>query len=308
MAIAFRGSATGSVIDGGTLSVTLSGISGLAEGDIVFVSVAITDTINATPDGWLELDAGAHYAVYYKIMGETPDTSVSFGDTGGSTDSGAAVAMAFSGAEFNSNWDISSSVSPNAPDPPSVTPASDNNCILVFGISYLEATVDTSVGTITNYSTPVVARGNDSIDSQVAAAYRILSGGSGVAQDPAAFSGWATTDDSVAFSIALEPSVAAVDFDASPAIAAVTSSASFDFGTSIVCSATLGNVSLSATAARGTSFSASPTIPAVTLASGFTGRAIFQRVAGRSSKIDLNTFSSAASVRGRSSLKSVTIQ
>lgn len=212
MAITFVGSATGSVIDSGTVTIDLTAIAGLAENDIVVVFGQSSSGTPATPSGWTtiyNLTARAN-GIFYKIMSGSPDTSVSLWDVGaGFGHSGTGIAMAFRGVDTSTPLDVAyqraNITSPDAPDPPSITPTSDNCCIVVFGG---DIALDGSVGTITDYSVPVTITSDDDNDATCAVAYRILTGGAGVAEDPGAFSTWATTFATAA-TLALRPAAAA---------------------------------------------------------------------------------------------------
>lgn len=223
MTIAFRGSATGSVIDGGVLSINLTGIAGLAQNDVVVIFALSTSGTAANPSGWTSLQVfndggGAHISTAYKIMGASPDTSVTYWDTGSTSNSGCAVALAFSGVDTTTPIDVTTTVlndvtgSAAAPNPPAITPTSANCAIVIFGGETNPfGGVDASRGTVASYSTPVNATSTDSASAGVSGAYRILTGGAGSAENPAAFSTWATASFSLSATIALRPTAAIVE-------------------------------------------------------------------------------------------------
>lgn len=219
MAIAFRGSAVGSVIDGGTVSVDLTGISGLAQNDIVCVFTISSAGTLATPGVWVPIQSdtnvnGTAYqaGAWYKIMGASPDTSVSFWDTGGTGDSGSAVALAFSGVDTTTPMDATATEAegnnlPGGAGCPAIVPAS-NDCMIVIFMG--AATLDSTIGTITNYTqpTPHTTTSNDTSDTTCEGAYRLLSGGASVSEDPGAWSLWGGAGASYGVTIALRPAVA----------------------------------------------------------------------------------------------------
>lgn len=220
MAIAFRGSAAGTVIDGGTVSIDLTTIAGLAQNDVVCVFAVSSAGTLATPGVWVPIqsdtnvNAGTGQAgAWYKVMGAVPDTSVSFWDTGGTGDSGTALAFAFSGVDTSTPMDATATEAegnhlPGGAGCPAIVPASDNCAIVIF-IS--GSVVDASPGTVTNYThpTPNVSTSNDTSDTTCAGAYRLLTGGAGVSEDPGAWSGFGGAGASYGVTIALRPLVAA---------------------------------------------------------------------------------------------------
>lgn len=206
MAISLRGTATGTVIDGGTVSVTLSGISGLAEGDVVVLCGQSSGGNVAGISGWTPATTATSLGqVFYKVMGASPDSSVTLWDSGTTSDAGAAVALAFSGVDTANVLDVSSPtpVSANnaAADPPAITPATDNACIVVFCNARTgSSAADTAIGNISGYTTSVTAYGNDTNDAFVAAFYNILTGGAGVSQNPATPDAWSPPGSSACIS------------------------------------------------------------------------------------------------------------
>lgn len=95
-----------------------------------------------------------------------------------------------------------------AGNPPAVTPTVDN-CIIGFitaGDVY-----DATPGTVSNYTLPTnyLAAENDTFPYGVmtACGYRILSGGAGVEENPAAFSSWASGNKFAAVTFAIKPSL-----------------------------------------------------------------------------------------------------
>lgn len=212
--ITFIAAATpASVTNGGTATVDLTTIAGLAQDDIVLGFCFSTGGTRANPSGWTEIQSDTNVGAgsgqvqcSYKIMGASPDTSVSFWDSGTTADSTAALAFAFRGVNTASPINTSAETETGAgnnPDPPSVTPGVDNCCIVIFACGF---GLDTSVGTVTNYTHPTndTITANDNNDSTVAGAYRILTGGSGVPEDPGSWNSWANMAN-WSVTIALEP-------------------------------------------------------------------------------------------------------
>jgi hypothetical protein len=79
--------------------------------------------------------------------------------------------------------------------------------IVIFSGEYdSDGATDQTPGTVTSYSTPVT-RYHDTggTDAIIASAYRLLSGGAGVGENPAAFSAWAPGGADGSMTIALRP-------------------------------------------------------------------------------------------------------
>lgn len=219
MAIAFRGSAVGSVIDGGTVSIDLTTISGLAQNDVVCVFAISSAGTLADPSGWtlIQSDTNVNGTAYqagawYKVMGAVPDTSVSFWDTGGTGDSGSAVALAFSGVDTTTPMDatateVEGSNLAATVGCPAIVPAS-NDCMIVILMG--SSTNDATIGTVTNYThpSPYTATTNDASDTTSGGGYRLLSGGAGASEDPGTWSNWGASGTTYGVTIALRPAAA----------------------------------------------------------------------------------------------------
>ncbi len=210
MAITFVAAATPvSVINGGTCTIDLTTITGLAAGDIVIFAACATGADASIPGGWTNIFTGSGGAVNrrlafgYKFMGGSPDTSVTFWDTGGSTESGTAVAWAMRGVDTSTPLDgvtptsiESASAVPNCP---SIVPSS-NDCAVI--IAAYNLVIDASIGTVTNYTTTgLTTTSDDSTDTTICGGYRILSGGAGGTEDPAAWSTWTAASYSAATAV-----------------------------------------------------------------------------------------------------------
>lgn len=126
MAIAIRGAAVSTAVRGnsGDVTVDLTGITGLAQNDIVLVGHLIGSTSDesanltiVTGTGWTEGHVANAYGsstqrtslgLHYKFMGATPDTSITLKNTTGGTDGGGyGIAMAFSGVDTGTPFDVS---------------------------------------------------------------------------------------------------------------------------------------------------------------------------------------------------------
>lgn len=210
MAITFVGSATGTALNGLDATITLP--AGMQQNDIVLLGCCNGGNPGPNlPTGYTNIVASGTGTLLYrfcrKFMGASPDSTVLVTGTGSATDACSGVAMVFRGVDTTTPLDVTpvtdGTVS-GAPDAPSITPVTANCAIAIFGTS---ASNDTTPGTVTNYTSPSpsTAAANDTNPVTTAGAYRILSGGASVAQDPPAWSTW-TSAKWVAESIALRPS------------------------------------------------------------------------------------------------------
>lgn len=114
MAITFVAGAIANATNGGDVAVDLTDITGLAEDDLVVLIYGIGDSDGtdfdmgiASGSGWTEqadLFGGANareanFGVYTKVMGATPDTTVTVDGQGGTNAAVAAVAIGFRGVD-----------------------------------------------------------------------------------------------------------------------------------------------------------------------------------------------------------------
>lgn len=218
MAITFIGSTSGTAINGGNVTLTLSGISGIATGDLVYIASGtfgragnegrIGNALGFTADR--DVTNTIRLRTAYKIYNSGTDGTCTVEGSTNAADGMTAVAFVFRGTNAGTfALDVTSTTATGSstnPDPPSITPTDANCCIIAGAVS---AVVDATPGTITNYTEPTtfVNTASDTNNSTTAMAYRILSGGAGAAENPAAFSSWSTAAW-VSFSVALRPSVA----------------------------------------------------------------------------------------------------
>lgn len=212
--ITFLNSITGHDETGSNITLSLAGM-GLAANDVVVLLQGDGGQHDSSaPSGYTELDNrnnGGNDSIWvgYKRMTGSPDSSVVC--VGNSNDGAgfAAIAMGFRGVNATTAIDVTTTVSSSGasvPNPAAITPVTNGCCIVVLA-SARNITPDASIGTITNYSTPInVGSEASSFDSvTLGACYRILVGGAGVSEDPAAFSSWASAGNFTA-TVALRPS------------------------------------------------------------------------------------------------------
>jgi len=148
-------SIVGTASASGANSVSLTGITGLAEGDLVLVCITSdesTENTTITSSGWTAISdnvfsASINTTIAYKVMGATVDTSI-----GITSVVDAITVIAMSDVEYLSGASTTSSFGTSI-DPPSVTVASDDSIVLVL------AAIDDDNSTIssppTGYTTAV---------------------------------------------------------------------------------------------------------------------------------------------------------
>jgi hypothetical protein len=205
MAKAFVGRTSGSAINGGNVTLTLnSGLTGgsgsaVAEGDLVIVGGAVPSGASGTPGwpgDWTVINNGSNSAgngrlfTALKKMGPTPDTSVTFTGDGSGTSSVAAFAHVISGADYDDTVSPTTATgSSTDPNPAAITPDENNSAVVALAFSRVN---ETAVTAPTNYNDLTFALGgSDTNDVSLAGAWRD-GRSSGVSEDPAAFTAWAT--------------------------------------------------------------------------------------------------------------------
>lgn len=174
-------------------TLSLTGITGLQEGDLVIVArTSDTSEEVVTSTGWTTIiyarPNSIGTTVAYKVMGATPDTSVSFADQA------ALSAVAFRGVEYTSVSTVVS-VSSATVDPNSVTATDDNSVVVVF--SGLDDDNNSSISSApTGYTVGATGNGNGSN------AFMYKTGVSTGTEDPSSLT-WSTPDALDAYTILL---------------------------------------------------------------------------------------------------------
>lgn len=223
MAISFVGGKTSGSNTGWTTSLTdLTGGSGSAPaaGDVVviyyggnevasgFGVTGYTEILETSYDNSTSTD-DLSLGVYYKVMGGTPDTDVSFSGMTG-PDEELAVIMVFRGVDPNNPIDAtltSAFGTGSQPNPPSITPATTGAWIVAGG-----AVASDNTGTPTLSSSELsgftqVFGDNGNSDLQVGAGYYAWTSG---AFDPAAITNSRGTSSDyswIAATLALRPKI-----------------------------------------------------------------------------------------------------
>lgn len=164
-------------INGGSTTIDLTPL-GLKENDLVMYSVAVARDGTGEPDitttGYTNIvdkllsddTEDALISVWYKFMGSTPDTSVVSPATGDNGDSVVANVRVYRNVNTTNPIDVTTTtavrINSLIPQPPSITTATDNTKVVVYGAGAGTASFDFSL----NGSNPIsrTSAGNDNSD------------------------------------------------------------------------------------------------------------------------------------------------
>jgi len=165
----------------------------LQANDLVLAAMACGAGLSApTTSGYTGLyTSGLRLGLYWKLMGTTPDQSVSFP---GTINSGTVVAaLGYRGIDPAIIFDVAltSVATSGSPNAPAITPATDDCYIAIFAGSN---GLDASVGNVTNYVGIQNSADGATADATIAAFTTKLSGGAGASHDPPAWDAWASTN------------------------------------------------------------------------------------------------------------------
>lgn len=207
-------------------SLTGGSDSAPAAGDLVVVTVVVgsaggNPTLDVvTPTGYTPLTqlnrnpttADTSLQVSYKIMGGTPDTSVTIPGTTNNAWAEAYSIQVFRGVDSTTPMDVTptsatGSGTNNRPDPPSITPATAGAWVVICGGG--AAGTGASYTAPTNFTTDfLTANGADSTDATVGSGY--WTGWTSGAVNPAAYGGGSVNaaNSWCAYSLVLRPATA----------------------------------------------------------------------------------------------------
>jgi hypothetical protein len=156
MGISFVGSAEGSQINGGDITLTLPA---MVQNDLVIVAYAIGDNdavdfnMAMVTSGYTEVadlfsndDVEAHLGVFWKVMGATPDTTAQVDGLGGTDAAVAAVTMVFRGVDPVTPMDVTpvtaTGLNTIHPDPPSINHNNPPGVWTVLAVSSVKVSGD----------------------------------------------------------------------------------------------------------------------------------------------------------------------
>lgn len=232
-------SATGT---GATYNVSLTGLTGgigssATSGDLVIVVTGWASAADGNPAvttaGYTEVydlygndTRDANLSVNWKIMGGTPDTSVTVSGFNNAANGGATVVHVWRGADQTTPMDVSpptGAASNNSalPDSPAITPVTSGAYVLTVGLG-TGAAAPTVFTEPSGYGNVVSAAGAGSTMGAVAVIASISWPGGAV--DPGAWTGTTGTSDSrAAGTLALRPAVDSLSVTTNSAVAASAS-------------------------------------------------------------------------------------
>jgi len=222
-AISYVGGATIGTSGVSTVNLSLTALTGGSgsvpqPGDVVFILNTIGGTTDlnlgvTAPTGYTELfdlygndTYDVNFSLSYKVMGSTPDTSVTCTGTTGAT-AVTCLAYVWRGVDTSTPLDVTSTSATGIdlaiPDAPAITPVTQGAMVLAFGGS---SGYDTAVTVPTGYSNGVHIAGTDTTNDAVSTAAAKLWSGSG-AENPAVWGGWTTSTNNtwIAATVALRP-------------------------------------------------------------------------------------------------------
>lgn len=200
MAISIIGAVNATAVDGGNATIDISSLSPQTDDLVVIASGTamrsgnegrIGNALSYTQDS--NLASGQRLRTAYKKY-VSSETSITVEGSGNAYDALVAVAIVLRGQDTTTPIDVTSTATggnSTNPDCPSITPSSNDCCILAIANSVVS---DTSVTAPTNYTKPTNGSINavDTNSYTLAIAYRLLSGGAGAAENPANFTAWST--------------------------------------------------------------------------------------------------------------------
>ena len=208
----------GDVTSGGTNPS--DSLTGLAEGDVVYAILSSSENSDVTASlamissGYTKLATGygddpsyrTSAGVFRKVMGATPDTTITSDGLATSSRSDAMTFFAFRGVDATTPEDATTIVvesdSSNTPDPGSITTVTDNAWVLAGGCASLQDS-DTTGGP-SGYSN-FTENGGGGITAYTLAGGATKLVATAGAEDPGAFGYTNYNEASVGFTIAIRP-------------------------------------------------------------------------------------------------------
>ncbi len=195
----------------GSTSMTFTLPASMQQGDICIVLVGSDTTQPDLPSGWTDFSAitygGGYQRTIYKVMGSTPDSTVSL--TNLSSSGATAVAIAIRGYVGTPSITTATGLTTGMPNPPSVTTTLNNSLVIALG-----AIDDDAVATVTapsGYSNLVQEDSTGRTGMTTMLATKVVS--TAGSEDPAAFGG-SGSDDWYSATIVVAPG-SEINFDVS---------------------------------------------------------------------------------------------
>jgi hypothetical protein len=187
---------------GSVATATLTLPAGLQQGDLVLLVQGSDDGTPTTPSGWTQIvagrdGAGVGYGLAYKLMGATPDSSVTVINAGNAP----SIAVAYRGVDQTTPVEVTSTLTAtvSTPTPTAITPLTDGS--EVVGVGWIDDDNVNPVTAPTGFDTSTLAfQPGSTAGFTVMSASRMWPASE---LTPGAFGGG--TDDTEAISIALKP-------------------------------------------------------------------------------------------------------
>lgn len=218
MAISLVGTSTPVGANANTSTLTLTIAAGVAQNDLALCQYGSNDAGNlqTTSSGWTTSTQTARGNLkaryFYKVQGSTPDSTIDFSiSTGGGGNAHGATGYVFRDVDTSTPIDVTATTAnaaSGAPDPPSITPVTDNSLTIAFGIGGIS---DSSVTAPSGF-------GDNTLKAQtlltVAMAVRSTPVSPAAANNPGAWTSWSSAVWA-SMSISLRPAVASGSGDGS---------------------------------------------------------------------------------------------
>jgi hypothetical protein len=197
--------------NGGNVTLTFSNLvdasgaaASLQQNDIIIAAFAHSSTSDAAmtaPSGWTEIleDYGngttydANIIVCYKVMGASPDASVTFTGPGGASFGTIGAAAAFRGVDPTTPLDVSAvgdrGTGTSVPNPPAITPTTSGAWPVAVGAGSAAAGAAYTVGTNLSSTTNHFRSLNHAETNDIAIGMGFATNWSSGAHDPGAWGG-----------------------------------------------------------------------------------------------------------------------
>jgi len=186
------GALTGAINNGG--SVTLTFPAGVLQNDVVYVCSGIDGTPTIATSGYTPINnvtSGTQQTwVWRKIMGVTPDTSVTINGTGQPQDAHTVVALILRGVETSQPEDAASTTASGSstnPDNPAITTVFNRAWVLTFASSRV---LDSAITAPSGYINQTDITQTDTNPSTTAVATKEVNPAG--TENPASWTDWAS--------------------------------------------------------------------------------------------------------------------
>lgn len=189
------GVSASSVLNGGDMAITFA--TAPVANDVVYLwgghFSRSGSTTGPTTAGYTQLAIAStnstHMGAWRKVMGSSPDTTVTAKGSGNTADSTAYAYVILRGVDTASPEDVTTTIGTGTgtnPDPPAIVPVNDGSWVIACSCSVSASTT----GTISNYINTGNASSADTNPMTIAGATRLIT--KAASENPGAWSSWAT--------------------------------------------------------------------------------------------------------------------